>query len=468
MENPSASPYKARLKRGADVLANHVADAYKKAKKAVGRPSLRDVFEEQDCTYINEVGMKLMVRAAFTNISSRHVSKSSLCNEFERKLASVFGYPDGHVVACNSGTTAIELAFKGLGFTRGDKIIIPAFTFIAVPSVVANINCTPVLANCDSTLALSLSAVEEAVERHPGCRFLLLSYMRGRVPHDLDEIVAFCRRRRIRIVDDAAHAIGVLYDGHPLNKGDALATSFQVHKTVQTGGEGGAVMFHDPAAVAKAAVVSGCYDQTYKLHDFAPKVVAAIQELQASGSEAITNYRLNEFQAAAGLGCLMDFEERIVRYNTNVEAIESCLDGLPEISVPERSSKVRYVKDSIQFSVDQQVVDVDKFLAFARSRHLPMKACGPKNARNPMSWTKFVNAEEVAAVSETVSILAHTIDLRIPQPIDAGHVQEITATIIAALEHSSRSLHSALPHSFQPTEEHTYHLPNEPVMVKFP
>lgn len=462
---PCPTRFKARLKRGADVLANHVAEAYKKAKQAVGRPALQDVFEEQDCTYINEEGVKLMVRAAFTNVSSRHVSSNSLCNQFEAKLAQVFGYKQGHVVACNSGTTAIELAFKGLGFSKGDKIIVPAFTFIAVPSVVANIECVPVLANCDSSLTISLNSVKETVARHPDAKFLLMSYMRGRVPHDLESIVEFCRAEGIKVVDDAAHAIGVLYDGEPLNLGDALATSFQVHKTVQTGGEGGAVMFKDARAVAKAAVISGCYDLTYKFHGFAPKVVEAIKQLQANGSQAITNYRLNEFQAAAGLGCLADFEERIAQYNRNVEALESYLCALQEITLPERSPKVRYVKDSIQFSIDSCEVDVDKFLDYARAHHLPMKVCGPNNARNPMNWIKFVSPREVEAVRETVAILANTVDLRIPQPIDAIHVQEITSIIRAGLDHCRHSLHAGLPQAFQPREEPAYHMRSEPCAV---
>ena len=158
---------------------------------------------------------------------------------FEHAVAEYVGAP--HVVAVNTGTSALHLALEALGVGPGDEVIVPTFTFVSDPVAVRMCGATPVFADI-SPETLSLDPEDTARRITERTRVIMPTDYAGR-PADVPSLRRIIGNREIRIVRDAAHSFGSLINGRPvgLSQGeDATCFSFDPIKNL-TCGEGGAV-----------------------------------------------------------------------------------------------------------------------------------------------------------------------------------------------------------------------------------
>lgn len=145
-----------------------------------------------------------------------------------------------HAVSANSATAALHLALKAVGIGRGDEVIIPTNTFIATAEVVTYFGAKPVLCDIEEdTHNLDASLLPGLVTRRT--RAVVPVHFAGQ-PCDMDEILALARRRGLKVVEDAAHALPSDYKGRPVGTlGDATCFSFYATKTLAMG-EGGLLL----------------------------------------------------------------------------------------------------------------------------------------------------------------------------------------------------------------------------------
>src|SRR5689334_4681266 len=80
-------------------------------------------------------------------LRSSWVSGGPYVDRLEKEIASLVGVR--YALAVSNGTTAIELALRGLDLERGDEVIVPAFTFVAAPAMVLSVGLTPLYADID-------------------------------------------------------------------------------------------------------------------------------------------------------------------------------------------------------------------------------------------------------------------------------------------------------------------------------
>lgn len=165
---------------------------------------------------------------------------------FEAALQEYLGAP--HVIAVNSGTSAIHLALDALGVGPGDEVVVPSLTFVACFQAIAMTGATPVACDVDpETLLIDLADAERRIT--PRTRAIVPVHYTG-MPCDLDGLYDLGRRRGIHVVEDAAHALGSSFAGRRIGGHGALACfSFDSIKTI-TCTEGGAIACHE-AAVAE-------------------------------------------------------------------------------------------------------------------------------------------------------------------------------------------------------------------------
>jgi perosamine synthetase len=123
----------------------------------------------------------------------------------EREFAIFTGVK--FALGLNSCSSAILLALKVSGVKSGDRVLVPAFTFTAVPAAVVNLGATPVLVECNGNYKVNVDDLRRKITSDT--RVLLLSHMRGHMS-DMDRIVDICNERGVTLIEDAAHAIGVL------------------------------------------------------------------------------------------------------------------------------------------------------------------------------------------------------------------------------------------------------------------
>jgi dTDP-4-amino-4,6-dideoxygalactose transaminase len=149
-----------------------------------------------------------------------------------------------HAIGVSSGTAALELALRGLGIGPGDEVIVPTNSFIATAEAVSAVGATPRLVDVDAeTSLLSAATVEPAITAATRC--VIPVHLYGR-PVDMDPLLALCRERGIRVIEDACQAHGARYKGRPVGSlADAGCFSFYPTKNLGAWGDGGALVTDD-------------------------------------------------------------------------------------------------------------------------------------------------------------------------------------------------------------------------------
>lgn len=152
--------------------------------------------------------------------------------KFEAALAGYFG-GERAVRALTSATGALELALVLAGIGPGDEVIVPAMTFAASANVVVRVGARPVFVDVDlDTRNLLIDAVEAAVT--PKTRAIMPVHFAG-LPADLDAVYAIARKHGLRVIEDAAHAIGSVYKDKRIGSfGDLVCFSFHANKNITT------------------------------------------------------------------------------------------------------------------------------------------------------------------------------------------------------------------------------------------
>jgi len=160
---------------------------------------------------------------------------------FEKELTDFIG-GDIEVSCVNSGTAALHLAVMAV-VKSGDEVLVPGLTFLATFQAITAAGAVAVACDIDpKTLLLDLKDAQKRLT--PRTKALMLVHYSGGVG-DLKAFYAFAKKHGLRIIEDAAHAFGTVYDGKRIGScGDIICFSFDGIKNI-TSGEGGAVVTRD-------------------------------------------------------------------------------------------------------------------------------------------------------------------------------------------------------------------------------
>jgi dTDP-4-amino-4,6-dideoxygalactose transaminase len=164
---------------------------------------------------------------------------------FEADLAAYLG-GGRHVRVMTSATAGLEMALEVAGIGPGDEVIVPAMSFAASANVVARLRAKPVFVDIDLyTRNIDLDRVPAAIT--PKTRAIMPVHFAG-LPVDMDGLYGLAAEHGLRVVEDAAHAIGSKYKDKPIGSfGDLVVFSFHPNKNMTTI-EGGAISTGDSQA----------------------------------------------------------------------------------------------------------------------------------------------------------------------------------------------------------------------------
>jgi dTDP-4-amino-4,6-dideoxygalactose transaminase len=167
---------------------------------------------------------------------------------FEKMLSEYFG--GRPVRTFNSGTCTLEIALRIAGIGAGDEVITTPISWVATANVIIEVGATPVFADIDPvTRNLDLAQVEQAIT--PRTKAIIPVYLAG-LPMDLDKLYALAKKHNLRVVEDAAQAIGSSWGGRRIGSfGDLVSFSFQANKNITTG-EGGCLVLNNAAEAVLA------------------------------------------------------------------------------------------------------------------------------------------------------------------------------------------------------------------------
>lgn len=158
---------------------------------------------------------------------------------FEKAMADRLGAP--HALAISSGTDALLCAMMALGIGPGDEVIVPSFTFFATAGTVARLGAKPVFVDINPrTFNIDAECVERAVT--PKTRAVVVVHLFGQCA-EMDAIQSVACRHDLKIIEDAAQAIGARYHGRNAGTlGDIACFSFYPTKNLGGFGEGGLIL----------------------------------------------------------------------------------------------------------------------------------------------------------------------------------------------------------------------------------
>jgi perosamine synthetase len=239
---------------------------------------------------------------------------------FEQALCEFSGVP--HCAVVSSGTAALHMALLGLGIGPGDAVLVPAFTFPASANVVEMVGARTVLCDVDpATYVATPRLIDGALDanRDVNFRAIMLVHEFG-CPAEVRAIADLAAARGLKLIEDAACALGTLCEGrHPGQVGDLACLSFHPRKAVTTG-EGGAVLSRDAEIVADVR----------RRRNHGMELVRGRTDFVAAG----LNYRMTDIQAALGAGQLARFGAELERRRELATQYEESFRETPHVSLP--------------------------------------------------------------------------------------------------------------------------------------
>jgi perosamine synthetase len=268
-------------------------------------------------------------------IANNWISQGPKVAKFEQEFAKTHDNLYGS--ACNSGTTAIHLALKAIGIEKGDEVIIPDFTMVAVANSVLACEAVPVFADavaavekdgnvlCSLVGNTSLYSIKKCITAKTKAIIVVHTY--GEPVEDIQAIADFCKQKNIFLVEDCAESTFARISGKPVGSfGDIATFSFYSNKNITTG-EGGMVL-------TNSAEIKDRLDRI-RMHAFTPG-------MHFNHTERAFGYRMTDLQAAIGLTQLTKasfFMDRRRRYR---EIYDNRLKDCKKIIIPRTTPESGY------------------------------------------------------------------------------------------------------------------------------
>jgi len=340
----------------------------------------------------------------------------------EAEFAQMIG--SKYALAVSSCSAALFLSLKALGLPRDARVLIPGFTFAAVPSSVVHADCVPVLCEVGDNYRVDMADFEAKLD---DVSAVIISHMRGHTS-DMDAIMTLCNARNIPVVEDAAHSLGTTWNGQNIGTiGKIGCFSFQSYKMINAG-EGGILITDDADLVAKAIIMSGAYEHNWKKHPVLQDAFATWQN-----KLPLYNLRMSNLSAAVIRPQLPELARRVRDGLTNHDYVAARLETSPHIEVPAPLTPERRAPDSIQFNVvGLQDDDIRAFATAAKDRGVTVQVFGQSadNARAFWNW-EFLG--EVPDLPQTRAMLMRACDVRLPVRLSKAELDVIADLLLDAM-----------------------------------
>lgn len=345
----------------------------------------------------------------------------------EAEFAEMMGAK--YALAVSSCSAALFLSLKALDLPRNARVLIPAFTFAAVPSSIVHADCVPVLCEVDGSYRINLADFEAKLD---DVQAVMISHMRGHTS-DMDVILRLAEARGLPVIEDAAHSLGTLWNGQKIGTlGHVGCFSFQSYKMLNAG-EGGVLLTDDADLIARAVIMSGAYEHNWKKHPVLHNAFAKWQN-----KLPLYNLRLSNLSAAVIRPQLAELDRRVRDGRRNHDHVAARLDQSPWITVPPSLPQEERAPDSLQFTLcDLSDLEVDAFVDTAKAMGVSIQVFGRStdNARAFWNWEFLGPAPDLP---KTRAMLGRACDCRLPARLTLSDCDAVADVILSAIDHIMR------------------------------
>jgi len=261
-------------------------------------------------------------KAVSAAIKSGWITHGPLTEKFEKKFAEYIGC--NHAVAVNSCTAALFLSLAVSGIKAGDEVITTPFTFAATANEIVHLGAKPVFADIEKkTFNIDLDSIEGKITDKTKA---ILPVHYGGWPCDMNRLMAIAKENNLKIIEDAAHAMGSEFEGKKIGSfGNLCCFSFYATKNLTTG-EGGMIATNDKKIAERLKIL--------RMHGIDKNVFERKGGWKYNVVEAGYKFNTSDINSAIGLVQL----KKIGKLNKKREKIAKLyneqLSGLNGLSLP--------------------------------------------------------------------------------------------------------------------------------------
>jgi dTDP-4-amino-4,6-dideoxygalactose transaminase len=259
-------------------------------------------------------------------IDSKWLTMGNVTQEFEQAFADYIGAK--YAIAVANGTAALHLACIALNLKPGDEVIVPSLTFVATANAIRYTGATPIFADItgENDLNVSYQSIRSLITKRT--RAIIVVHYGGYACH-MSNIMALAHEYNLKVIEDAAHAVGSELGGRKLGTwGELGCFSFFSNKNMTTG-EGGMIVTNDEALSQKLHLLRshGMTTMTWDRH----KGHAWSYDVVDLGY----NYRIDEIRAALGVVQLRKLEKNNTHRRQLTQLYhDMLLEMVPQIILP--------------------------------------------------------------------------------------------------------------------------------------
>ncbi|MEO1952290.1 aminotransferase class I/II-fold pyridoxal phosphate-dependent enzyme [Thioclava sp.] len=355
----------------------------------------------------------------------RYTSADAPVAKLEAEFAEFMGVK--YAVAVSSCSQALFLSMKALDLPRGARVLVPAFTFAAVPSAIVHADCVPVLVEVGSNFRIDLDDFRAKFD--DSIDAVMISHMRGHTS-DMDAIMELAAEKDVPVIEDAAHSLGTLWNGKKIGTiGKIGCLSFQSYKLINAG-EGGILLTDDPELAARAVIMSGAYEHNWKKH---PGLQNSFHHWQ--NKLPLYNCRMQNLSAAVIRPQIAEVERRVNDGRANHDYVAERLNTSDWLDVPPPLGPETRAPDSLQFNLagDWSDDEARKLQSEAKARGVSVQVFGlsQDNARAFWNW-QFLG--DVPELPKTRAMLMRACDTRLPARLKQPDLDYIADAILEAVK----------------------------------
>ncbi len=291
------------------------------------------------------------IRAVTEVLKSGWIGTGPKVKEFEVEFAKYVGAK--HAVAVSHCTGGLHIALEAVGVGPGDEVIAPSLTFAATINAIEYAGATPVLVDVDpKTHNLDPKAIERAITKKTKA---IMPVHFGGLACDLKAIFALAKKHNLFVIEDAAHAMGTVYQGTRIGgfKNSLAVFSFYPNKNL-TSIEGGMITTNSKKLARKLEVLSlhGMDNEAWKRYKSGTKLI--LYEVVSRGYK----YNMTDIQAAVGLVQLKKFDAMQKKREEYAKVYEKYFGNLQGISLQEKPNDQ---KNKHALHLYTLVMDLPKF-----------------------------------------------------------------------------------------------------------
>jgi len=344
--------------------------------------------------------------------------------EFEARFAERVGAR--HAVAVSSGTAALHAAMFAAGVGPGDEVVTTPLTFVGTANAALYLGARPVFADIRAD-TLNVDSARMAAALSPRTRVLAPVDFAGQ-PCDLAAVNELARARGLRVVEDAAHALGGEAGGRPVGALSDL-TIFSLHPVKHvTTGEGGVVTTEDDELARRL--------RRFRNHGIATDGTERKRggALWSPMVDLGFNYRLTDVQCALGLSQLPKLGQFLAKREAIADRYLVALKDLSGLAIPRVAPDVRHAWHIFPVLVEPARLRVDRDRVFEALR---AEGIGVTLHYVPAYWhpyyAKLGYARGLCPVAEDVSSRMFSLPI-FPAMTDAD-VEDVVAALWKVLGH---------------------------------